>query len=381
MTRLALQGKHVVRLKSGDPMIFGRAGEEIEHLERAGVPVDIVPGITAGIALASVLGVSLAHRDMAQSVRFVTGCATTGRLPADLDWRGLADPTRQRSSTWLGRLADGQHDNLVLYTGEGLARLLAFARRGGIEADVIAGLRRTRKIVRGPKPAKVLRSIGLSPDVTAEEPTTTGLISTLSALALNGSCVGVQLYPGGEDLLTEFLKEAGAKSDSILFYHYASDEEDERVAHLIDELVTGDINLVAFTSTAQVCRLQEVARRFGRTLELDAAMRRALIAAVGPVTVQAVEEAGWPVAAMPQDSFHLKPMVAALTKRLAGDVSPIPLGSQNGCGQAETPLIQLSKFSEQALSAARPWTRRSACAVIRVQDSRRAGELVFPRAH
>ncbi|MBL0406944.1 uroporphyrinogen-III C-methyltransferase [Microvirga aerilata] len=92
MTRLALQGKHVVRLKSGDPMIFGRAGEEIEHLERAGVPVDVVPGITAGIALATTLGVSLTHREMAQSVRFVTGCARTGRLPDDLDWRGLADP-------------------------------------------------------------------------------------------------------------------------------------------------------------------------------------------------------------------------------------------------------------------------------------------------
>ena len=92
MTRLALQGKHVVRLKSGDPMIFGRAGEEIEHLERAGVPVDVVPGITAGIALASALGISLTHRDIAQSVRFVTGCARTRRLPDDLDWRGLADP-------------------------------------------------------------------------------------------------------------------------------------------------------------------------------------------------------------------------------------------------------------------------------------------------
>ena len=92
MTRLALQGKHVVRLKSGDPMIFGRAGEEIEHLETAGVPVDVVPGITAGIALASALGTSLTHREMAQSVRFVTGCAKTGQLPSGLDWRGLADP-------------------------------------------------------------------------------------------------------------------------------------------------------------------------------------------------------------------------------------------------------------------------------------------------
>jgi uroporphyrinogen-III synthase len=226
---------------------------------------------------------------------------------------------------WLGRLAEGRHDSLVLYTGEGLARLLAFARQGGIEAEVIAGLRRTRKIVRGPKPAKVLRSIGLSPDVSAEEPTTSGLIATLSALDLNGSCVGVQLYPGGEDMLTAFLKKAGAKADPILCYRYASDEEDERVAHLINELVTRNIDLIAFTSTAQVHRLQEVARRFGRASELDSAMRQALIAAVGPVTAQAVEDAGWPVAAMPQDSFHLKPMVIALGRRLAGNASPIPL--------------------------------------------------------
>jgi uroporphyrin-III C-methyltransferase/precorrin-2 dehydrogenase/sirohydrochlorin ferrochelatase len=92
MTRLALQGKQVVRLKSGDPMIFGRAGEEIEHLEKAGIHVDVVPGITAGIAMASSLGISLTHRDVAQSVRFVTGCAKTGHLPNGLDWQGLADP-------------------------------------------------------------------------------------------------------------------------------------------------------------------------------------------------------------------------------------------------------------------------------------------------
>ena len=224
---------------------------------------------------------------------------------------------------WLGRLAAGQHDSVVLYTGEGLARLLAFAQRAGIATEVIAGLRRARKIVRGPKPAKVLRSVGLSPDVLADEPTTAGLVATLSALDLKGSCVGVQLYPGGENLLTDFLKDAGARPDPVLCYRYASDEEDERVAHLIDALVTQNVDLIAFTSTAQVRRLQEVARRFGRTSELHAAMQRALVAAVGPITAQAVEEAGWPVAAMPRDSFHLKPMVASLSKRLAGDVSPI----------------------------------------------------------
>ena len=105
MISLARQGKHVVRLKSGDPMIFGRAGEEIADLEAAGIAVSVVPGITAGIALASSLGVSLTHRDFAQSVRFVTGHSRHGELPADLDWRGLADPATTLLFYMAGRTA------------------------------------------------------------------------------------------------------------------------------------------------------------------------------------------------------------------------------------------------------------------------------------
>jgi len=82
----------VVRLKSGDPMIFGRAGEEVAELENVGIPVSVVPGITAGAAMASAFGTSLTHRDRAQSVRFVTGHSRDGGLPETLDWKGLADP-------------------------------------------------------------------------------------------------------------------------------------------------------------------------------------------------------------------------------------------------------------------------------------------------
>ena len=92
MVKLARQGKHVVRLKCGDPMIFGRAGEEIARLEHDGIACTVVPGITTASAMAAALGVSLTHRDHAQSVRFVTGHARSGELPADLDWAGLACP-------------------------------------------------------------------------------------------------------------------------------------------------------------------------------------------------------------------------------------------------------------------------------------------------
>lgn len=90
MLRFARQGKTVVRLKSGDPMIFGRAGEEISILEKAGINTVIIPGITAASAAASRLGVSLTHRDCAQSVKFITAHSRKGELP-DLDWRSCAD--------------------------------------------------------------------------------------------------------------------------------------------------------------------------------------------------------------------------------------------------------------------------------------------------
>ncbi|MPR09424.1 uroporphyrinogen-III synthase [Microvirga tunisiensis] len=224
---------------------------------------------------------------------------------------------------WLDRLVQGRHEIVVLYTGEGLSRLLGFARRKGIEADVIAALRKAFKVARGPKPAKVLRGIGLAPDLMADEPTTAGLMKTLSAHRIEGRRIGILLYPGGEEALPNFLEAAGAQVDPVLSYRYASDEEDGQVLAFIQELASGTVDLIAFTSTAQVRRLQEVARRFGQEADLDAAMRRILIAAVGPVTAEAVEKAGWPVGAMPQDSYHLKPLVMAFGRKLsAAHVSP-----------------------------------------------------------
>lgn len=90
MLSFARQGKHVVRLKSGDPMIFGRAGEEAAMLEANGISVSFVPGISAAQAFASRLGVSLTHRDHAQSVRLVTGHSRQGNLPETLDWEAIA---------------------------------------------------------------------------------------------------------------------------------------------------------------------------------------------------------------------------------------------------------------------------------------------------
>src|SRR2546421_3220194 len=92
MIKLAKSGKRVVRLKGGDPMIFGRAGEEIAACRAANIPVEVVPGISAAQGAAARLLVSLTHRAQARRLHYVTGHDREGKLPADIDWRALADP-------------------------------------------------------------------------------------------------------------------------------------------------------------------------------------------------------------------------------------------------------------------------------------------------
>src|SRR5471032_1512596 len=90
MIAAARAGRHVVRLKGGDPFVFGRGAEEAEILREAGVPFEIVPGITAALGAAAFAGLSLTHRACASAVAFVTGHENPHKPESVLDWNALA---------------------------------------------------------------------------------------------------------------------------------------------------------------------------------------------------------------------------------------------------------------------------------------------------
>lgn len=118
MIQAAREGQTVVRLKGGDPFVFGRGGEEVEHLREAGIAVDVVNGITSGLAAATALGFPLTHREHAQGVVFITGHAQPGSTGPD--WRLLATTAAAARLT------------LVIYMG------VSSAER--IQDDLLAGL-------------------------------------------------------------------------------------------------------------------------------------------------------------------------------------------------------------------------------------------------
>src|SRR5687767_11151466 len=142
----------------------------------------------------------------------------------------LDAPDPRPVDLWLEELAVKGFDDLILLTGEGLRRLLSRARAIGNEAEVKAALARTRKITRGPKPARALHEIQLSTDLPAVVPTTQGIMDTLAGETLAGRRVGLQLYGSDpNETLVRFLAGKGAIVRTVSPYVYAPASDEDRV--------------------------------------------------------------------------------------------------------------------------------------------------------
>ena len=235
---------------------------------------------------------------------------------------GILDaPDAAPIEQWLRVAAARQFHDLIFLTGEGVRRLMGFATRAGIHAEVRDGFAQARKVIRGPKPAKALKELDLKPDFPSIKPTTDGVIETLRQWDLTGRVVGVQLYGEDPNLpLMQYLESAGAIARPVAPYIYAPAAHEQNVVALITQMCGGKIDVLAFTSAAQVRRLSEVAEKFNLQEQLKTGLDRTRIAAVGPVVAEELAKQNTRVDIVPRTSFFLrqlvKDIIAAMAERV-----------------------------------------------------------------
>jgi len=224
---------------------------------------------------------------------------------------------------WSRRLAAGALEDLILLTGEGLRRILSCIEHHepALKPRFVQGLARIRKITRGPKPAKVLRELGMRADIAAERPTTEGVIASLRGLDLLRRRVGVQLYGTEPNRpLIDFLEGAGAAVSTVAPYVYADAADADAVRRLVDQLRQGSVDAIAFTSSAQIERLMAVASEEGAR----SALANTVVAAIGPVVAETLRRHGIDARLMPEEAFFLKPLTSVLEEALSRPKGPTP---------------------------------------------------------
>ncbi|HHA0034774.1 TPA: siroheme synthase CysG [Yersinia enterocolitica] len=158
LVTLAQRGKRVVRLKGGDPFIFGRGGEELQVVARAGIPFHIVPGVTAASGATAYAGIPLTHRDYAQSVTFITGhCRADGD---DVDWQALARG-RQTLAIYMGTVKAAEISQQLIAHGRASTTPVAVIGRGTrADQQVLTGILAELELLAHQAPTPALLVIG-----------------------------------------------------------------------------------------------------------------------------------------------------------------------------------------------------------------------------
>jgi uroporphyrinogen-III synthase len=198
---------------------------------------------------------------------------------------------REELHHFVHRVVSGNLDAMIFLTGVGARFLVAEADSMGLKQDFLQSLGKLTIVVRGPKPVAALRHLGVHIDVIPENPTTEGVIEALRSRDLQGQRVGVQLYGTPNPQLVSALEGKGAAVTPVQVYAYGAASDSSAVSALINRILAGQIQVVAFTSAPQVRMLFDFATQFGLANALENALKSGVtIASIGEVTSRALAE-------------------------------------------------------------------------------------------
>jgi uroporphyrinogen-III synthase len=209
---------------------------------------------------------------------------------------------REELQQFVRHVVSGSLDVMIFLTGVGARFLVSEAEVIGVKEDFLKALDKMTIVVRGPKPVAALRQFGLRVDVIPDNPTTEGVIEALRSRDLRGRRIGVQLYGTPNPQLVSALQDKGAKVTPVQVYAYGAATDSSAVGAFINSIVSGEVQVIAFTSAPQVRMLFDFAGQLGVTETLAGALKGAVIASIGEVTSRALAERGLTAKVVPAQS-------------------------------------------------------------------------------
>jgi uroporphyrinogen III methyltransferase/synthase len=295
LVELGRAGKRVVRLKGGDPFVFGRGGEEAEALRAAGVPFEVVPGVTAGVAASAYAGIPVTHRDVSSAVAFVTGHEDPAKAESALDAIGLA-AFPGTLVFYMGVKNLPAIASALIEAGRGPAEPAAVIRRGTLP-DQLTVTGTLANI------AERAAAAGLTaPAITVVGPAVAlrDTLGWLEARPLHGKRVAVTRARAQASGLATSLTELGAEVVEAPSIRVEPRPVEGKIVAAVDALADGDYALVCATSVNGARLL------FAALVErgLDArALAGATIAAIGPGTARELARHGVRADVVPERSL------------------------------------------------------------------------------
>lgn len=195
------------------------------------------------------------------------------------------------------RLLAGQVDMMILLTGAGLEILVSVLKTAHPLESITEALGRITLVARGPKPVAALKQLGLAPNFTVPEPNTWRDLLTMldTNCPVLGLRVAVQEYGASNAELLEELRERGATLTRVPVYRWALPEDLDRLREALGHIAAGEVDVLLVTNAVQVDHVMQVLKRDGRVDQFKQALRRMVVASVGPTAGGRLRQSGWPV--------------------------------------------------------------------------------------